>query len=194
MNKKTVLSFLFATALSVVLAGCAGGGAASSAASSASADAAASSASSAAAAPAGTVSLQIVNVDNAGAPVVMLNKSYGFEDGAVIADLFDAAVAAGDLKAYEINDYGFIQSFTFADGTKIANADDFSIYLAQYENDVYYAGQDTLLTEKLVANTAYQFGMEEYVEGQESVPTDWSKLDAPTDGGTVAVPSMAEAA
>ena len=82
MNKKTVLTFLLATALSVVLAGCAGGGAASSAASSASVDAAASSA---AVASAGTVSLQIVNVDETGAPVVMLNKSYGFEDGAVIA-------------------------------------------------------------------------------------------------------------
>ena len=191
MNKKTVLTFLLATALSVVLAGCAGGGAASSAASSASSDAAATSA---AAASAGTVSLQIVNVDETGAPVVMLNKSYGFEDGAVIADLFDAAVTAGDLKGYEINDYGFIQSFTFADGTKIANAEDFSTYFAQYENGVYYAGQDTLLTEKLTADTAYQFGMEEYVEGKESVPTDWSKLDAPTEGGAIAVPSMAAAA
>ena len=195
MNKKTVFTFLFAAALSVVLAGCAGGAATSAGASAdAAASADTSAAASATAETTGTVSLQIVNVDEAGAADVMLNKSYGFEEGAVIVDLFDAAVAAGDLKEYETNEYGFIQSFTFADGTKIANADDFSTYWAQYENAVYYAGQENLLTEALTAGTAYQFGMETYEEGKESTPTDWSALEAPTEGGAIAVPSMAAAA
>ena len=199
MNKKTVLTFLFAAALSVALAGCAQGGAtagasASSAADDTAASAQASSAAGEAPAASGMASLQIVNVDDAGKAQVMVNKSYAYADDCTVVNLLDAAVKAGDLSAYQLNEYGFIQSFTFTDGTTVENADDFSTYWAQYENGVYYAGQDTLITEAIVDNVAYQFGLETYVEGEEGVPTDWSALDAPTESDAMAGPDLAQAA
>ena len=43
-----------------------------------------------------------------GKPLVMVNKQYVFEKGATLEDLFQAAVDAGDLGAFEFGTNGYI--------------------------------------------------------------------------------------
>lgn len=134
---------------------------------------------------AGSATLQIVHgLDGAGAPQVLVNTTYGFYEGATYADLLDAAVAAGDIDAYSLNDYGFLASLTTSDGTTVAGAADSSTYWSNYENGTYYGGAYTMANEPLVDGTSYQLAWNSYPTA--APPTDWSSLGAAGTGSTMA--------
>jgi hypothetical protein len=145
------------------------------------ADTAGASASQQSAGIAGTATLQIVyGLDYAGKPQVVVDKSYGFYAGATYCDLLDAAVAAGDIKAYALNSYGYLASVTKADGTVLAGTADSSLYWANYENGSFYAGSDTMRDEPLADGTKYQLAWSSYPTA--AAPSDWGALPAVTGG------------
>ena len=112
---------------------------------------------------AGEATLTIVfGLDPGGDPDVALNMKYEFETGATLEDLFDHAVAQGDLQAYELNSYGYIKSITKTDGTKLEAAADWSTYWSIYVDGSYYGGVDTVETMILEDGTTYQFAWESY--------------------------------
>ncbi len=127
------------------------------------------------------------DADGDGKNEIVLNKVYGFKDGATLGDLFAAAKAAGDIKDYLFEDSGYgpyLVSVTLEDGTEINNGPSLSSYWASYKNGASASGTDCQQTDALKDGTKYQFG---YVKLDGSVKeAEWSKADRPTTSATVA--------
>ncbi len=126
------------------------------------------------------------DADGDGKSEIVLNKVYGFKDGATVGDLFAAAKAAGDIKDYVFEDSGYgpyLVSVTLEDGTEINNGPSFSSYWASYKNGASASGTDCQQTDALKDGTKYQF---DYTVLDGSVKAaDWSKADQPTTSATV---------
>ncbi len=126
------------------------------------------------------------DADGDGKSEIVLNKVYGFKDGATVGDLFAAAKAAGDIKEYVFEDSGYgpyLVSVTLEDGTEINNGPSFSSYWASYKNGASASGSDCQQTDALKDGTKYQF---DYTVADGSVKAaDWSKADQPTTSATV---------
>ena len=125
--------------------------------------------------------------DGDGACDLVLNKVYGFHDGATLGDLFAAAKAAGDISDYAFKDSGYgsyIDSVTLSDGTVVAAKSDFSEYWANYKNGGYASGSACTESDALASGDAFQFGYEGYPSG--ATPYDWSKAPAPVVSAQVA--------
>jgi len=138
-------------------------------------------ASASAATVAGQATLTIVFGLGAGdVPDVVVNKAYPFEAGDTVEDLLNRAVAEGDIEAYALNMFGFIQSVTKTGGITFEAAADFSTYWATYVSGAYYGGADTLQTLPLEDGKAYQFCWESWPPVY--VP-DWDQIGMPTGGG-----------
>ena len=132
----------------------------------------------------GTATLTIVHgLGWDGSADAKVNVSYPFSKGATLSDLLDAAVAAGDLKAYELNSFGYLSSVTFKDGTVAKGADDGSLYWSNFVDGGYYEGSDTIETQELVDGQGYQFAWNSYPTAVP--PTDWEPIVADAQTGTV---------
>ena len=133
----------------------------------------------------GTATLEIAyDSDGDGACDLVLNKVYGFHDGATLGDLFAAAKAAGDIGDYAFKG-GYIDSVTLSDGTVIATKPDFSEYWASYKNGAYASSKtDCTESDALASGDAFQFGYEGYQTGPAAY--DWSKAPAPAVSAQVA--------
>lgn len=105
-----------------------------------------------------------------------VNVTYPFAQDATLSDLLDAAVAAGDLKAYELNGYGYLSSVTFKDGTVAKGTEGGSLYWSNFVDGGYYEGSDTIQTQKLVDGQTYQFAWNSYPTAVP--PTDWKPIVA----------------
>ena len=128
-------------------------------------------------APVGTSTLTIVyGLGWDGSADVKVNVTYPFAQDATLSDLLDAAVAAGDLKAYELNSYGYLSSVTFKDGTVAKGSADSSLYWSNFVDGGYYEGADTIETQKLVDGQTYQFAWNSYPTAVP--PTDWKPIVA----------------
>ncbi|WP_195762916.1 prenyltransferase/squalene oxidase repeat-containing protein, partial [Eggerthella guodeyinii] len=114
-----------------------------------------------------------------------VNVTYPFAQDATLSDLLDAAVAAGDLKAYELNGYGYLSSVTFKDGTVAKGTEGGSLYWSNFVDGGYYEGSDTIQTQKLVDGQTYQFAWNSYPTAVP--PTDWEPIvDAAETSETIA--------
>ena len=124
------------------------------------------------------------DADDDGESEIVLNKVYGFKDGATVGDLFAAAKAAGDIKDYVFEDSGYgayLVSVTLEDGTQIDNGPSLSSYWASYANGDYNNAPKQ--TDALKDGTKYQF---DYTVADGSVKAaDWSKAEQPTISATV---------
>ena len=105
-----------------------------------------------------------------------VNVTYPFAQTRQLSDLLDAAVAAGDLKAYELNGYGYLSSVTFKDGTVAKGTEGGSLYWSNFVDGGYYEGSDTIQTQKLVDGQTYQFAWNSYPTAVP--PTDWKPIVA----------------
>ncbi len=125
------------------------------------------------------------DTDGDGKNEVVLNKVYGFEDGATVGDLFDAAKAAGDIKDYVFEDSGYgayLVSVTLADGTEINNGPSYSSYWASYMNGDYNSAPKQ--TDALKDGAKYQFGYEKSDGSAKEV--EWAKTGYPVVSTEVA--------
>ena len=119
-------------------------------------------------------------------------------DELTMQDLMDAAVAAGDLAAYDASEssYGglYLNSLTSADGAELAgwNSDDSSVslYWSVYDNGTYASVSFDQVT--LEAGNAYQLAWSTF--SSASAPTDWAAFyeenpaeAAPAEGDAVAL-------
>ena len=108
-----------------------------------------------------------------------VNKKFAFSEGATVEDLLNAAVEAGDLKAYDAPEstYGgkYVGSITSAKGIDLKNwnNDDFSasLYWASYKNGVYDQGDCAIDHRKLEAGTSYQLAWSAMTT---AVAPDWA--------------------
>lgn len=108
-----------------------------------------------------------------------VNKKFAFTEGATVEDLLNAAVEAGDLKAYDAPEstYGgkYVGSVTSAKGVDLKNwnNDDFSasLYWAYYENGDYGQGDCAIDHRKLKAGTNYQLAWSAMTT---AVAPDWT--------------------
>lgn len=131
----------------------------------------------AAQAAAGTATLSIVyGLGFDGSADVRVNVTYPFAQDATLSDLLDAAVAADDLKAYELNSFGYLSSVTFKDGTVAKGSADNSLYWSNFVDGGYYEGADTIKTQKLVDGQSYQFAWNSYPTAV--APSDWKPIVA----------------
>ncbi len=125
------------------------------------------------------------DADADGQSEIVLNKVYGFKDGATLGDLFAAAKAAGDIKDYVFEDSGYgayLVSVTLADGTEVNNGPSYSSYWASYTNGDYNNAPKQ--TDALKDGTKYQF---DYTKLDGSVQAaDWSKAAQPAVSTAVA--------
>lgn len=125
---------------------------------------------------AGTATLTIVyGLGMDGSPTIVVNKTYGFADGATVDDLFAAAKAAGDIKDYTFSG-GYLSSVTTSGGATAANEADYSLYWASYKNEAYASGTDAQGSEKLVDAVSYQFAWAS--SPTATAPADWQPLVA----------------
>ena len=137
----------------------------------------------AAQAAAGTATLSIVyGLGFDGSADVRVNVTYPFAQDATLSDLLDAAVAADDLKAYELNSFGYLSSVTFKDGTVAKGSADGSLYWSNFVDGGYYEGADTIKTQKLVDGQSYQFAWNSYPTAV--APSDWKPIIADAQTGT----------
>ncbi|MCL2491496.1 MAG: hypothetical protein FWE87_01940, partial [Coriobacteriia bacterium] len=113
---------------------------------------------------------------------VALNKTYAYSAGATVEDLFDLAVAAGDLEGFLLDAGGFPKSITRAGGITFENAANMSTFWSTYVDGTYYAGGDNLQTLLLEDGKAYQFAWESW---PTAVAPDWTTLGAPDEGDGV---------
>ena len=134
---------------------------------------------------AGTATLTIVyGLGMDGSPTIVVNKTYGFADGATVDDLFAAAKAAGDIKDYTFSG-GYLSSVTTSGGATAANEADYSLYWASYKNEAYASGTDAQGSEKLVDAVSYQFAWAS--SPTATAPADWQPLvDDATESSQVA--------
>lgn len=111
-----------------------------------------------------------------------VNKKFAFTEGATVEDLLNAAVEAGDLKAYDAPEstYGgkYVGSVTSAKGVDLKNwnNDDFSasLYWAYYENGDYGQGDCAIDHRKLKAGTNYQLAWNSYsTAGGDITKAEW---------------------
>ncbi len=125
------------------------------------------------------------DTDNDGKNDLVLNKVYGFEDGATVGDLFEAAKAAGDIKDYVFEDSGYgayLVSVTLANGTEINNGPSYSSYWASYMNGDYNLAPKQ--TDALKDGAKYQFGYEKSDGSAKEV--EWAKTGYPVVSTAVA--------
>ncbi len=125
------------------------------------------------------------DTDNDGKNDLVLNKVYGFEDGATVGDLFEAAKAAGDIKDYVFEDSGYgayLVSVTLANGTEINNGPSYSSYWASYMNGDYNLAPKQ--TDALKDGAKYQFGYEK--SDGSAAEVDWAKTGYPVVSTAVA--------
>ncbi|WP_172135126.1 hypothetical protein [Adlercreutzia sp. ZJ473] len=133
---------------------------------------------------AGTATLTIVKGVSTfdGKANVVVNKTYGFEEGATLGDLFQAAKDAGDIKGFAFKDGGYgpyIDSVTLADGTVAANQADWSASWANYKDGKYADGSACQEGDALTAGACFQFA---YVDSfANTAPSDWGALSAKAD-------------
>lgn len=112
---------------------------------------------------------------------VVVNKVYGFEDGATLGDLFYIAKVSGDIKDYAFEDTGegyyYLASVTLNDGTVLNNGPSKSKYWATYKNGESVSGDDAKKGAALKDGVSFQF---EYLALDKSVKeVDWTQVDAP---------------
>ncbi|MBQ9815452.1 MAG: S-layer homology domain-containing protein [Lachnospiraceae bacterium] len=126
-----------------------------------------------------TATLTIIKgVDSmSGEPVVIVNKKYEFEKGAALKDLFQAAVDAGDLDAYEFKG-GYIDSITAPGASTMANVFDmYTYYWANYKNGEYAQGYtDCTETDLLTDGVCFQFSYEAYPENVTPTDAQWADI------------------
>ncbi len=130
---------------------------------------------------AGTVTFTVVKGVSEWTGVnTLVNKSYKFEEGATLGDLFAAAKEAGDIKDYKFADSGYgsyLSSITLADGTELANASDLSTYWANYKNGDYAQGEtDCTEGDLLKDGDAFGFAWETYPSLVGPSTDQWNTL------------------
>lgn len=146
------------------------------------------------AAPAGEVTLSIVNGIGYAGPNAVVNKTYRFAEGATVSDLLSAAVAAGDIAGFAFGEdagYGsFLESVTLADGTVLANDPGYVTYWASFKNGGYASGTDCQASDLLADGVAIQFAWCDSVPRTAPTSAQWQALadaaaqsDAPVIGG-----------
>ncbi|WP_165051798.1 MULTISPECIES: hypothetical protein [unclassified Adlercreutzia] len=121
--------------------------------------------------------------DGDGKSEIVVNKVYGFRTGATLGDLLAAAKSAGDLLGYELSG-GYLCSVTFADGTTVRNAGDFSKYWASYVNGGYASGDEASEGGVLKSGTSYQFEWTGY-PSPIAAPVDWKNAPNPSIGTAI---------
>ncbi len=126
----------------------------------------------------GTATLQIVGgLKSDGSPNVWLSKSYPFAKGATFKDLLDAAKAAGDIKDYETNEYGYMKSVTKSDGkTVYSNAADWSYYWSNFDDGK--SGSVVLDKDALADGKSCQLAW--LGSFSAAAPSDWSAIPVDT--------------
>ncbi len=111
-----------------------------------------------------------------------VNKKYAFKEGATVEDLLNAAVEAGDLKAYDAPESSYggknVGSITSAKGIDLKNwnSDDFSVslYWSYYENGAYGQGDCAIDHRELKAGTNYQLAWNKYSSADDNLTSaDW---------------------
>ena len=142
--------------------------------------------------PAATLTL--VRGINYKGPVALLNKKYNVAESATVADLFQAAKDAGDIKAYEFKDaagYGsYVSSVTLADGTVLANKADWSSSWSSYKNGAYASGKACQEGDAVSAGDALEFAYADAVTYGNPTADQWNKL---AGAATVVKPATAAA-
>lgn len=124
---------------------------------------------------AGKATLTVVAGINWGTPNVVVNKEYAFEQGATVKDLLDAAVAAGDLDSYTLNDYDYVATIADPVGKDLGFAPG---YWASYEDGAFYDGtKGTVSAELLEDGVSYQLA---WVMTPVYECPDWGSLATPT--------------
>lgn len=113
-----------------------------------------------------------------GKPLVMVNKQYVFEKGATLEDLFQAAVDAGDLGAFEFGTNGYIESITSAGGHTLANVrPDLSYYWGNYKNGEFAWDDISCQNIDLLEDgVCYQFAYQAYPPNAEPTAEQWEAL------------------
>lgn len=118
---------------------------------------------------------------------LVVNKVYGFVDGATLGDLFAAAKAAGDIKGYVFDDSGngaaYLTSVTLKDGTTINNGPSYSYYWSSDKDGSYGSGGACTESGKLTDGVAFQFA---YIDLAGTLSVDWTKVEAPEFSDAVA--------
>ncbi len=118
---------------------------------------------------------------------LVVNKVYGFVDGATLGDLFAAAKAAGDINGYVFDDSGngdaYLTSVTLKDGTTINNGPSYSYYWSSHKDGSYGSGSACTESGKLSDGVAFQFA---YIDLAGTLSVDWTKVEAPELSDAVA--------
>ena len=123
-------------------------------------------------------------------PVVLLNKKYNVAEGATVADLFQAAKDAGDIKDYKFG-YSYIDSVTLNDGTVLSNKADRSSSWSNYKNGVYDEnGSVCKKGDAVSAGDALEFAYADAVAYGNPTTEQWNKL---AGKATVVKPATAAA-
>ena len=140
----------------------------------------------------GTATLTIVQGVGYSGPQALINKSYEFKGEATVADLFEAAKTAGDLKDYAFNSSGYLDSVTLASGVEVKAPSDWSSYWSIYKND-YAAGFDQSKpnegkdVDTLIDGDAFQFAWCDSVSNIAPTAEQWNTLtDAAMSGSEIA--------
>ena len=143
----------------------------------------------AAQAAAGTVTLTIVQGVGYSGPQALINKSYEFKGKATVADLFEAAKTAGDLKDYAFNSSGYLDSVTLASGVEVKAPSDWTSYWSIYKND-QAAGFDQTKPEEgknidaLADGDAFQFAWCDSVSNIAPTAEQWKVLAGVATAGS----------
>lgn len=126
-----------------------------------------------------------------------VNKNYQVKAGATLENLLDAAVAAGDLKAYTApeSSYGgkYVGSITSSADVDLANtsSDDFStsLYWSYYQDGDYGQGDCAIDHVVLSDKGTYQFAWDCYTSAKAP---EWNAYYAqnPIAGGTATSPAV----
>lgn len=116
-------------------------------------------------------------------PIVVVNETWDFSDGATLKDLLDlVADESWGLFDYELNSYGYLNKVAWLWGAfTIENAADWTSSWAMYIDGIYYDGSLGGIPDiPLVDGASYQFAWDSY---PKAVPPDWTDLPTPGTHG-----------
>ena len=120
-------------------------------------------------------SLILVHGIDYNGPKVLVNKHYTLVKGATVADLFQAAKDAGDIKDYKFGG-SYIDSVTLNDGTVLSNKADWSSWWSNYLNGESSNGSTCKKGDAVSAGDALEFAYVDAVAYGNPTADQWNAL------------------